>query len=95
MPGIGLRRAKNIVGGDCIGIDETDGQFYIKFKIPITPSESYRISQLREACGEDSLQKKKGKGNDKKTYAVGKVPVSKDPRNDGSLELSKFYAKKD
>jgi len=93
MPGMSLRRAKNLVGKDCTGVDETGGQFYIKFKIPITQSESARIAELREACGVDSLKKQKGKGRDKNSYAVGKVPVSKDPRNGGSLHLSKYYAK--
>ena len=92
MSGLNLRKAKNLVGEDCIGVDVTDGEFFIKFKVAITQANSEKIAELREASGAESLKKQKGSGKDKKSYAVGKVPVSKDPRNGGSLNLSKHYA---
>ena len=94
MPGINLRRAKNLVGTDCTGVCDENGQFYIKFRVEISKREEARLTELRIACGVDSLRRDKGDGkNAKKSYAVGKVPVDRDPRNNGSLELSKYYAK--
>jgi len=95
MPGTNLRRAKNLIGTNCTGIVAHDGKFFIKFKVEISKKNEPAIAQLRMLCPESDFKRQKGKGTSSKQFVSGIVEVSKDPRNNGSLNLSEHYAREE